>query len=64
MGCVVLLLLGGNLLKPLEHAEHHAHGDEANDGEGDPGVPQVRECVEHLDAEEDDQVANGGGAEP
>ena len=59
-----LLAVGRDALKPFEHAQHHAHRDEAEDGEHTPGDPLVREGVEHLHTEEDKEVANSGGTQP
>ena len=57
-----LLLLGSDLLKPLEHAEHDEHGHEGDDHEDQPAHPQAGQRVEEEWADHDKQVADGGGA--
>ena len=50
-------------LKPFDHAEHDAHGEQA-DGEEDAPCVGDGPLVVHERANPQQQVAHGGGAEP
>ena len=50
-------------LKPLDHAEHNAHCQEAHAEEHAPAGPQ-RHLVVHQRADPQEEVAHRGGAEP
>ena len=53
----------GDLLKPFQHAEHDEHGDEADGQEDGPALPNGH-LVIHQRTDPEEEVANGGGAEP
>ena len=57
-------LLGGDLLKPFEHAKHHTHGGEGYEHEDEPAHPQLGHLVEEERTNHDEEVAYGRGAEP
>ena len=59
-----LFLLHGDLLQPLDHAEHDSHGDEAYHHEYEPAHPLTAEAVVHQRADPDEEVADCCSAEP
>lgn len=54
----------GDALQPVDHGEHHGHGEDAEAGEYGPAFPLIWEGVEHRDAKGDEQVADGRGRQP
>lgn len=53
----------GDLFKPLDHAEHDNHGEEADGHEDDPALPD-RNLVVEGGADPEESVAHGGSTEP
>ena len=56
-----LLASFGDLLEPLQHAQHDEHGDEANGQEDAPALPD-RHFVIHQRANPKEEVAHSRGA--
>lgn len=56
--------LFGYLFQPLQHSEHHTHGEQAEGCENSPAHPLLREVVQHRYTEGDEQVSDGGCGQP
>ena len=61
--CLFFVSLFRHSLQPLHHAEHNGHGDQADEQEHAPALPDVP-SVEHDGTNEDEEVADGRGSEP